>query len=51
MNFNKITGELIPPLEIPNEEGAKDLQAFKGLYMAAMREKELDREYRKEKKV
>ena len=51
VNFNKITGELIPPLEIPNEEGAKDLQAFKGLYMAAMREKELDREYKNSKKA
>ena len=46
VNFNKLTGELIPPAVYDDEETRKDFTAFLGLRMAALREKQLDKEWK-----
>lgn len=45
LNFSKETGDLIEKY-VPAEEVERDFNAYKGLYAVAIREKELDAEYR-----
>lgn len=45
LNFSKETGDL-NVFRISNEESAKDWKAFRGLHAVALREKELDDEYK-----
>lgn len=49
LNFSKDTGELIEKY-VPLEEAEKDFKAFVGLHSVALREKELEAEYRANKK-
>ncbi len=49
VNFNKETGDLITK-EIPYSETLKDYAAFLGLHAVALRERELDAEYKNSKK-
>lgn len=49
LNFNKETGDKIEK-RIPSQEVELDFKAFKGLQAVAIREKELDEEYRNSKK-
>jgi len=49
LNFNKETGEL-DLFRCSNEESEKDYKAFLGLHSVALREKELEAEYRNNKK-
>lgn len=50
LNFSKETGELIQK-EMTLDETAKDFSAFAGLYHVALREKELDAEWKASKKA
>lgn len=49
LSFSKETGELTV-CRVSNEESEKDFKAFRGLHAVALREKELEAEYRNNKK-